>query len=178
MEKLKLKLTNTTPLVMPPHGMALDYKNTIIPANKYAILSLEHVDELLETWVTRGWVKLNQADTGELLSKPSELAITAGTKINEVAVSQLPQSDDSLDEEIDFDPSNAREAAMPAGHMGDISQQSSPPIGARVSLGSESDGGANIGLSPIPGDRPRSVDDAEAFTVKAPRHVGPGAVIK
>ena len=35
----------------------------------------------------------------------------------------------------------------------------------------------NNELSPIPGEVPRSLDNSAAFTIRAPRHVGPGAVI-
>lgn len=78
------------------------------------------------------------------------------------------------EEEPDLD--GAIDAVMPS-HMagpisGDLRQQSGPR--AKVSLGSRSDEVVGGELSPIPGDRPRDLDNSQQYTIKAPRaqHVG------
>jgi hypothetical protein len=171
----KLRITNITSLKHPPVGFGLDFNGHYIGANptRPLIIDIPVMPFLLEEWEAKGWVKIQDADdkTPVSMPVPSEKAVTPGTQLNEVS--------DSLMEEEELDLTVAKEAALVGAEkdshvpLQDINQAPK----AKVSLGSE-DENMSSGLSPIPGDRPVSVDDSEKFTVKAPRSQGPGAVVR
>lgn len=172
----KLRITNITSLKYPPLGFALDFAGNFIPANlsRPLIVDIPVKPFILEEWEEKKWVKIQDADDKTPVTPPKEVAaVTPGTQLNEA-------SDDLLEEE-ELDMSIAKEAALTAEEAGgpvplqNITQAQSAR--AKVSLGSE-DEKVMGGLSPIPGDRPVSVDESEKFTVKAPRSTGPGAVVK
>lgn len=185
----KIRIHNITSfLPNMPRGFGLDFEGKYIPANpeRPLITELAVIPQLLEEWQAKRWVKIQDADNKTPVTKESEAAVTPGTGIDEAKASRVDQLDDSLDEDI-FDFSIAKEAALT-----DIPEKTGPvplqsisqvagheePRRAKVTLGSEDRMNLADTVSPIPGDRPVSIDNSEAFTVRAPRHTGPGAVVK
>lgn len=137
--------------------------------------------EILHVWGDN--VAVYDASSGSEVLGPSNGDLTPGvvSPVREMAgaLDGDPKNDDFLyEEEPDF--SDAREAVMPshlAGERtapisGDLRQQSAPR--AKVSLGTRNDEVVGGELSPIPGDRPRDLDNSQQYTIKAPRtqHVG------
>jgi len=172
----KIRIVNITPIIRPPLGHFLDYHNHVIAPNRPLVLDLPVIDEVLESWAAQGFIRITNAEDGTPISGPGEAIVTAGTRISEIAQTQLPE-DITEDDEVDFDPEAAREASLSKGaHSPPLTQEYQPRT--KISLGTETENHQYDGLSPIPGDRPRSVDDSEKFTVKAPRSVGVGALIK
>jgi hypothetical protein len=139
--------------------------------------------DVLEVW--GNMVAVYDAEKGTEVLGAGGGELTPGTvsPVREMAgaVDGDPKDDDFLeDEEPNLD--SAIDAVMPGGQMpaertgpisGDLRQQAPPPR-ARVSLGSRSDEVIGAELSPIPGDRPRDLDNSQQYTIKAPRanHVG------
>jgi len=179
----KIRIYNITSFLRPP-GFGLDFEGRYIPANpnRPLIIDIPVVPEILERWVEAKWAKVVDADDKTPVTKESEATVTPGTQVNEVAAADL----DVLEDDI-FDFSVAKEAALPS----DVAETMGPaplqPINqmpaaeqprAKVTLGSEDKMNMADTVSPIPGDKPRSVDNSDAFTVRAPRHQGPGAVVK
>lgn len=161
----KLRISNVTHVSNPPYGFTLDYKGKMFTSSgQPLVIEAEHVPEEIDQWMAKGWVRVVDAESGDMLSPPVEYVQTAGARPDAVT-----QNDD-LDE-FDFDPSTAKEARLPAnGELQPTAQ------GAKVSLSLEDQGNAEH--SPIPGDKPRSIDNSDQFTVKAPRTQGVGAVIR
>jgi len=179
----KIRIYNITSFLRPP-GFGLDFEGRYIPANpnRPLIVDVPVIPEILERWIADKWAKVQDADDKTPVTKESEATVTPGTQVNEVAGSDL----DALEDDI-FDFSVAKEAALPT----DIPEKTGPvplqPINqmaaeekprAKVTLGSEERMNLADTVSPIPGDKPTSVDNSEAFTVRAPRQMGPGAVVK
>lgn len=181
--KNKYRLTNISGITAGRGpGRMLDHPTGgVVGVGKSILLELPAGPTTLEEkWVTSRWAKLQKVDEDgtvvEEASAPKE-DLPAQAKVDTVAGSQLPE-DELTNMDDEFDPSLAKEASLPGvtpgAHLPPIDQDSAAK--ARVSMtGAESEG---TSLSPIPGDKPRSVDDADAFTVKAPRSAGVGAVVK
>jgi len=168
----KVRITNITAFKSPP-GFGLDFMEHYIPANaaRPLIIDIPVIPQILEEWQANGWCKIQDADDKTPVTKESEAAVTPGTQVKE--------AHDALLEEEDFDLSVAKEAALPSTGpvpMQDIRQTEHPR--AKVSLGTEDGMNLSDTHSPIPGDRPVSVDDSDQFTVRAPRVNGPGAVVR
>ena len=172
----KIRIYNITSLKHPP-GFGLDFDSHYIPANPARPLIVETavIPQILEEWQANGWCKVQDAEDKTPVTTAAEAVVTPGTQVKEV-------HDALLGDEEDWDLSVAKEAALTnepgAGpvplqpiHQGDAPK-------AKISLGTED--GMNVSdlHSPIPGDRPVSVDDSEQFTVRAPRMNGPGAVVR
>lgn len=183
-DKKKIRVTNISNLVMPPRGIALDYGGRIISCGRSETLSVDAIDSLLEMWIEKRWARVQNAEDGTQLGTQPESDMVGGPKFAEVAKEQIDQTPESeADEfEMDFDPTVAQEAQMPSGSenhkpiAGDLAQTQGR---AKVSLGTETENLSHSGgLSPIPGDRPRPVDEADKFTVRAPRQQGVGGVIR
>lgn len=156
----------------PGRSMQLDCPGGVLP-------------EVLEVWGRR--VSVHDATTGiEVLGTSGELTPGSVSPVREMAgdVDGDPKKDDFLeDEEPNMDEmEHALEARMPGTFggertgaiSGDLRQQSGPGQRARVSLGSRNEEVVGGEISPIPGDRPRDLDNSAQYTIKAPRaqHVG------
>lgn len=143
-----------------------------------------HMPDILQVWGNA--VTVHDASNGvEILgSGGGELSPGLVSPVREMAGERDldPDNEDFLnDEEPSLD--EAIDANMPnrlAGHSpnerggpiaGDLRQQSSR---TKVSLGTRTDEVVGGELSPIPGDRPRDLDNSQQYTIKAPRanHVG------
>lgn len=188
----KLKVTNIT-RKLGGAGKFLDpgsdFGNVLIAPGKSMLFTAIDgtVPPQIQYWVEKGYVSVHNAATGDLLH--GEIAsgeITPGniSPVREATAPSLEKSDiDALfDEEPDLN--DALEAVMPEGIegtgpiKGDIRQLSQPPIQrAKVSMGRREEEVIGGELSPIPGDRPRNLDDTEKFTVRAPRSHAVGGVI-
>jgi hypothetical protein len=169
----KIRVQNISAITRPPNGQMIDYHGTIISPNRYAILSVEVVDHDLERWREQGLIKISDADSGTVIGGSAlDGAVTAGTRLREA------NGEQDLDiEEEEFDLSDAKDAVLPPiqSHPGIIQDEKS---GAKVSLGSEEETfESTLDLSPIPGDRPRTIDNADKFTIKAPRQQHTGGII-
>lgn len=137
-----------------------------------------HLPDILQVWGDN--VSVYDALSGSEVLGASDGELTPGvvSPVREMAGAYDgdPKHDDFLLEEEEPDFADAREAVLTsqmAGPIaGDLRQQSAPR--AKVSLGSRSDEVVGGELSPIPGDRPRDLDNSQQYTIKAPRaqHVG------
>lgn len=170
-----------------PVGHFLDFGGTLIPSGKNAVVDLTKIDmekhpgstlDCLQRWVKEGIAKVVDAGDNSPIAEAVENEFTPGTRFNEVASSQLPETD-SDDFEEDFDPALAKEADMPATATVGAHSPDNRNVGAapKVSLSGEEPNWDNAGTSPIPGSKPRYVDDSEKFSVRAPRSTGPGGIV-
>lgn len=166
-----------------PRGHFLDFgekANKILGAGKQTVIqaeSYEMLPDFVHDWVATGQAKVFNATGGEQLSGSVSGEITPASlnPAREVRGEEFPDVDDFTEDEPDL--STALDAALPHEQGGAISQSTAQMASpkAKVSLGLETESyQANDGLSPIPGDRPRSVDNSDAFTVRAKggKHVG------
>lgn len=180
-DKVRLKITNISGGVLPPNGKILDYHGSVIGNGKYAIVSCDGIDELLEEWSRQKWAKVQNPATGEILLGATPTTVTLGTRVTEIsgeAIDEFGQED-----ELGFDPSDAQEAVL-VGNVGAQSpKENTKPLQGdlnqqrqrvKISLGSESERGDSADLSPIPGEQLREVDSASNFTIRAkPAPSGP-----
>ena len=179
----KIRITNTTSFLKPP-GFGLDYLGRYIPPNpaRPLVIEVPVIDDVLEVWQSNKWCKVQDADDKTPVTKETETTISPSL-LGEAKASAVDSLDDSLDEDI-MDFSMAKEAALSADVLektGPVPMQSinqMPQARAKVTLGTREPAGLTDSVSPIPGDRPTSIDNSEAFTVRAPRQSGPGAVVK
>ena len=177
-------ITNTSPKFRP--GRFVDFAGVLIGAGKSATVDLSRVDhklhpgsdfDRLQKWAQEGKIRVANATDGTPITMPEDTDVTPGTRFNEAAASRIPASDHD-DFEEDFDPTIAKEADMPAtAAVGAHSPENTNTSKTRISMSGEEPNWDNSGTSPIPGAKPRYVDDAEQFTVRAPRQAGPGGVI-
>jgi hypothetical protein len=176
----KIRITNITSFLKPP-GFSLDYKKHFLPPNpaRPLILDVSVIDETLEHWAANKWIKIQEADDKTpVIPESVTAAVGTPTKINEVVGSDF----DTVEDDI-FDTSVAKEATLPSDLVDKVGPVPLQPINqaaprVKVSLGTQDSGNLADAVSPIPGDRPTPVDNSEAFTVRAPRQSGPGAVVK
>jgi hypothetical protein len=177
-EKKRLKITNISGQKSPPHGKILDYHGSVIANGKYAIVSVDGVDEILENWHAAGLVKIQDAASGEMLLGGSPSSISVGTRVQEATATDFEEFGD--EDELNFDPSSAQEAVLVKGSeaiAGDLTQNSGgnqyqPKV--KISLGTESERLNADDMSPIPGETVREVGSASNFTIKAkPAPSGP-----
>lgn len=170
----KYRITNTTAFLRHP-GFGLDLDGHYIGPNptKPLIIELAVKPQVLEEWEDKKWVKIQDADDRTPVTKES--MVTPGLAVNEAKGEEvIDKLNDELDEE-EFDLGNAKEADLVGGPVPLQGIEQHPR--AKVSLGSENEN-VGGGLSPIPGDRPVSVDESDKFTVRAPRIHGVGSVVK
>lgn len=155
-------------MIAPGHSMLFECKDG-------------HVPDCVDEWLATNSVMVEDAMNGNLIAGPVSGEISPG-QISPVREMTGADDDDDLFGENDIDLNEAREAQFPGNDIitentdpirGNISQQRR----ARVSLGSRDEGSGGQGLSPIPGDIPRSVDESDQFTIKAPRSHSIGTVI-
>ena len=138
----------------------------------------EAVPQLFVEWATKGKLRIVRATDGTPLYGPiTDLTPKTIAPFREMNSSE----DDPFGEEIpNLD--EAVEAKLQTqatgSHLPSTQQIAAPKV--RVSLGStaENPGKTVVDtISPIPGDRPRSVDDSEQFTIKAPSYRAVGGVV-
>lgn len=180
-----VRITNITQLKQPP-GHFMDFAGFVIGAGKSATVDLSTINhekhpgstlDRLEEWSRAGLVRVVDANDGTPITAPEEAEISRGTQANEVAATSLPQSD-LEDFEEGFDPAIAKEASMPHISPGAHMPSNAQVVGrTNISLSGEEPNYDNAGTSPIPGAKPVNVDNTDAFTLKAPRSNGPGAVV-
>jgi hypothetical protein len=172
------RVTNITHQTNPP-GFFLDpgetFGNRILGATKSMLVEYQHeLPDIFQEWAKKHWVTIHDAKDGSVLAGPIAGEITPGAVS---PVREMSGADDLEDDEPDL--ADAREAVLTRatpGHAPDTRQvQEQPKV--RVTLGTETESHSVLGMSPIPGDRPRSIDDSEKFTIKAPRSQGVGGVL-
>jgi hypothetical protein len=175
MANKKVRITNTTPFLSKDRpGFGLDFSGNYIGPNRQFVTELAVIPVILEEWKAKGWVRIDDADAAPV-SSPGEAVVTQGTVVKEAAASEFKE--DLMEEDDFFNPELAKEATLPsqtAPLMGSLNQGAQQK--AKVSLGSEKEHIPVDHVSPIPGDRPRSVDDSEQFTVRAPKVDGVATV--
>lgn len=174
-QKKRYRIVNTTNI--DGRGSFLDlgseHQGIILPAGKSTSLELAYIPQLLMDWAEQGKIKIYDAETGEAAAGTSAVDISRGAvaPVGEVSASEFDIGEDEPDL------NEAIPAALPSrangAHMPDNAQQSR----AKVTLGHENEEYPSDEISPIPGDRPRSIDDSAKFTVKAPRAQGVGGIL-
>lgn len=183
MSSKKIRITNTTAIAAKGKpGFGLEFQGHYVAANRQLVIDLPVIPVTLEDWQARGWIRIEDAEAAPV-SRPGEATVTPGTVVQEAVASEVLAADpgeDLLEEE--FDLAIAKEATMPVTDAGTtiLGSMLQTPEGVRasVSLGSSEETVPADHISPIPGDRPRSVDESEKFTVRAPRSHSIGAVVK
>lgn len=176
---MKIRLVNTTASVKPP-GHFLDFGGKLIAPGKFELLDVIGIDSVLESWANQGLVQIRDAQEGTLLASAPNVE-TYKQPVQTVAASELDLEED------DFDLSEAKEAVLPnqgteqqiTGIMQSTAQSNIGEVPARVRISPslEDRGPESRDPSPIPGEKPRSIDDSDKFTIRAPRTQGVGAVI-
>lgn len=143
--------------------------------------------DLLQIWGKN--VAIYDASSGIEVLSPSNGELSPGlvAPVREMAaaIDGDPKRDDFLDDELPGldEMKNAQDAVMPGLVAGQSPRELRGPIAgdlrqqaprAKVSLGTRNDEIVGGELSPIPGDRPRDLDNSAQYTIKAPRaqHVG------
>jgi hypothetical protein len=171
---MKVRIHNTTPTHFPP-GHALDFDGKFINRGKHVTVDIPTIPEILEDWIKIGKARVEEVTDATTLSALAETVVTKGTDIQEAT------ADDNFEEDDIFDLSDAKEATLVSADpapKATVGLDSAPKRGAKVSLGSQDENLVADGLSPIPGDKPVSIDNAEAFTIRAPRSNEPGSVVR
>lgn len=167
----KLRILNTTMAISPPRGFALDLEGKYIGPGREITIELPVIPVILEEWTRKGWARFQDADDKTPISTPGEAAVTPGTVVNEAKPSDF--------EEEEFDLALAKEASLPhEATPAPIEQSNAQMQGAKVSFSMGEATTDADHLSPIPGDKPRSVDESDKFSIRAPRADAVGAVIK
>lgn len=171
----KLRIVNRT-LEATGRGYILD------PGEKFGNVTIMHGHYLLidanpkalpapfDVWADKGLISVKSAADGtEYNSAPVGGEITRAG-LNPFSEAQSRDMDeDNLFAEPDL--SEAREAFIPGQFQPGVTPGSHQPEtaqGARISFGLETSK-VQSDTSPIPGDRPRSVDNTDEFTVRAPQ---------
>jgi hypothetical protein len=191
----KIRVTNITRQKYPA-GQFLDpgktFGNKLISPGRAMIFDCPdgHIPDIVAQWAEEGKVAIHNAMDGAVIMGPIGGEITPGTvaPVHQVTRKSLEQHD--IDELFNEEPdlADALEATMPEGlpfektrAMSPDTRQMQTPLqnSARVSLGKRDEGSQvqHTEISPIPGDRPRSIDDSDKFTIKAPRSHAVGSVI-
>lgn len=141
----------------------------------------EAVPQLFIQWAAKGKVRVVRASDQEPMYGP----VADITPKTVSPFREMNSAQDSIDEE-EPDLEEAVEAALPVqtgsrgSHLPSTEQVYNAAPKVRVSLGetaNEVGKAVDTDISPIPGDRPRSVDDSDKFTVKAPNYQAVGAVV-
>lgn len=192
MQKVEMiRVTNITNRNAPAGemlDMGEDFKGVVIAPGRSKILRPPggQVPDFLMDWVARGKVVIHDGSSGDSLGSGAEY----GTDLTPKRVAPVREANgeqdldnNEIDGEPDLSEEEAVEAAMPrAGAVLGRMQGTEQAPRARVELGMSEGTGADevIGgeLTPLPGERPRDIDNAQNFTVKAGRQRGPGAVIR
>lgn len=178
---LSFRVVNITNHVRPPgHFLDSGKENgdRLIGVGKSITIqaqSADHLPEYVRSWLDKGYVRVYKSDGTLLESAPPMAGELSPGSVGPIREMSAEVYDNGFYED-EPDLSAAVPAAMPE-RMAPIIQstaQSSPSSRVRVSLGSENEGVPAGEISPIPGDRPRSVDDSDKFSVKAQRgaHLG------
>lgn len=177
----KFRISNTTHLSSGPTGHMLDYEGKLFaPGRVPIVIEAETLPPLIEAWQGKGWVRVTDAVSGDVVGMDvaTQPIVTAGTRVHEADPRALDEHEFPLEDEVGFDPQTAREADLSVGaHAPNTQQMPENASRARISLGMEEEPQSLEGLSPIPGDRPRNVDDTDKFTIRAPRNTSVGGVI-
>lgn len=156
-------------IIAPGHSMFFDTPDGTYP-------------ECIQPWIEQNWVKIEDAKSGSLLSAPVSGELTPGL-VSPIREMRSSDEHDDFGEDIDLE--DAREAILP-GHLAGKSpiESTSPMVPdtrqqrAKVTTALRDEQvPASQGFSPIPGDTPRSVDESDKFTIKAPRSHAVGSVI-
>lgn len=181
MEKKAFRITNITNIATQSRGFFLDLgadnggkhigvgKNVVLEANSYDTLPACVIG-----WAEKNFVRV--LDLGEKLvvGGPAMDGEMTPSGINPVSEARGSEEDE-FDAEPDL--SSAVVAALPdQENFNPINQSSSGHAKTRISEAMAEERSATD-ISPIPGDRPMSVDDTADFTVRAGRSNQPGAVI-
>lgn len=171
----KIRITNTTARTTKGGpGFGLEFQGHYIAANRPLVIDIPVIPVILEDWQAKGWIRIEDAEAAPL-SAPGEAEVTPGTTVAEVSATEVlsvVSGEDDLLAEEEFDLAIAKEATMPAETL---------TVGydkVSVSLGSTQETVSSDSLSPIPGDKPRHIGDAEKFTVRAPRATAVGGIVK
>lgn len=185
-----LSLPPTNPDNKNDHGRLVGTgKSVMIEAG-----SQHALPDQLQTWAKRGWIKIYDADSmsqvGGAPNVVGEIIQGTGSPVREISADKADRDHEYDIDEIEPDVTSAREASLPiqqggktsfGAHMPDTRQDAGPQMRGKVSLGMETerfDPNVEDQLSPIPGDRPVSVDESAQFTIRAPRKNHVGSVIK
>lgn len=167
----KLRIRNVTGINTPVKKI-LDpgekFGNITILSGRYMFLDADPkaLPPPFDQWEVEGFISVQDATTGDEYSAPigGEITRSALNPFSEVKGEDEDElfGDPDIGEAVDAVlPGNLKLGTTPGSHSPDIQQ------GARVSFGLETKN-QSTDTSPIPGDRPRSVDNSDQFTVRAP----------
>ena len=169
------KILNTTNNLQAP-GYFLDFNGQTFGPGRQ--ITVHQMSDVIMQWVAEGKVhamKSNGEAIGSVAS--SSVALTPFNRLHEVTQTEFSEDED------DINLSDANDAALPrteatAGIMQSTSQSYDNKAHVSIGLTEENNTNNSLATSPIPGNKPVSVDDSDKFTVKAPRTTSVGAVIK
>ena len=177
----KIRITNTTAIQSGGGpGFGLEFQGNYIASNRQLVIDIPVIPVTLETWQAKGWIRIEDADAAPV-SRPGEAEVTPGIVVAEASASQVLAAQQDMEDLLadeEFDLSVAKEATLPAEAAAGVLDSTDQVAKASVTLGLAEERVASDTVSPIPGDKPRHVGDAEKFTVRAPRAKGVGAVVK
>jgi len=177
--KKRYRIVNVTNLT-GGRGNFLDLgeisSGVFIPPGKSVTVELSYIPQILRDWAEAGNVRIHNDTTGQIEMGPSaDISRSMVAPVGEVSATELDIGEDEPDlaEAVPAALPHQADTRSNGAHLPDNSQQSR----AKVTLGSQDESYPVDAISPIPGDRPRSIDDSEKFTVKAPRTQGVGGIM-
>lgn len=133
--------------------------------------SPQHLPECIQNWADKNWIRVIDVSNPE---GPVISGLGVGGELTPSSINPISEAnDDMFDEDIDL--TNAQEARIPEQTkpiMGDINQMSKTKVSEAMA-----EERVSTDVSPLPGEKPREIDNASQFSVKAPRSNQPGGVI-
>jgi len=179
------RVTNVTNLALGSRGHFLQmdetYQNRTIPVGGNIVLKAEFYELLpqyIQEWAAKNWVRLYDMTAVE--GDGYIAGLRAGGEITPSSINPIKEmkgSDLIEDDEVDL--TEAFEAELKTsestGPIVESTSQMQPSVKITQALQEERH---SHDLSPIPGETPKTLDDSEKFTVRAPRSKQPGSVVR
>lgn len=176
------RITNVSNVATQTRGFFLDLgkengdkhvgvgKTLILSAERY-----EHLPACVQDWAKRGWARVVDLDQNAVVGGPGVDGELTPSMINPV---REMNGEDQLDEEPDI--ADAHEAVLPNMEgTGPINQSSRQMASSNTKVSQAmAEERVNGDLSPLPGEKPREIDNMSDFTVRAPRSRESGGIIR
>jgi hypothetical protein len=171
------KVVNVTDQAMGGRGSFLDLGaangNKTFGVGRHVLLEAKDkrfLPDCVLAWRDQGLVKIVDAESDDTLPETA----------NDITPKSVNPVEEAKASEEDFDDVPALTEAVPARLSG---ENTGPMEGSTAQMQAKvTDAAAeerySTDLSPIPGDQPKSVDESEAFTIRAPKSKSPGSVVK
>lgn len=171
------KITNVTHVSTGGRGFFLDLGSEgggrHIGVGKTISVTAASVDAIpagIQKWAAKKWVRIQEVGSEEVLA-----GLAVNQELTPSAINPVSEAKAEDDFNAEPDISMANEAVLAGEEAGPISQSHAQTAKITDSAAEERH---SSDISPLPGDKPRDLGDAELFTVKAPKTDHVGGVVK